>query len=196
MVELGFSDSFLRVDYSDSKDIPKVIPVYPNRKVEYFTFNANQEQNKTKLAAVTTRIERLFSEKDTIAGIKILFDEKMEYQTYLNILDVFFVEDVPTYVINSKFLYVVYFPPVKKDAAYAKWREKHPVMNCGTQDAMRVQRLIDNEQKDLAEREAFQKSFFDNHRYLFMLYFGILLLNVFVLIKFNRNRIYNQKSYI
>lgn len=61
-------------------------------------------------------------------------------------------------------------------------------MNCGTSALMEEEHLRMEEYRKEVKKKEFQKSFFKQQWIVFLGYFGIVLLNVFALIKFNKNQ--------
>jgi hypothetical protein len=164
------------------------------RDYKDFIFNGNLEKEKSNLKKFTLSLREQNSLKDTVHGIKIHLD-KAKYEVFIRVLDILSQEKTNTYAIFGTTIWVLnghaHETPEQK-----KWREEHPPMNCGTQDAINYQIALRKENQRLMEKKDSQKTFFDNHSYLYLIYFGIVLLNIFAVIKFNKDKKYNQKSYI
>ncbi len=150
------------------------------RNYREFTFNGSLESGKNDL-------------------IRFHFGKQMNYEVFIRILDILTIEKTPTYMPYNNKLFIVNGAPSdiererkKREAKYGKQTR----MPCGNPALEARQRAFEEEQQRLLNNENFQKSFFKSHRFLYLALFGIILMNVFMLIKFNKNRIYNQKTYI
>lgn len=199
----SFEEKFgLDLGLQDKESMSKLINDYPlltKRKYKEFTFNGSLESDKNNLIRFQQSLKQQNAIKDTVNGIKLHFGKQMKYEVFIRILDVLTIENTPTYITYNNKLFVVNGAPSdiererkKKEAKYGK----PIVMSCGNPAMEARQRVFEEEQQRLIDNENFQKTFFKKHWHLFLAYFGILLLNIFILIKFNKNRIYNQKSYI
>lgn len=185
-IDIQLSDSFM---VPDTSDFHKLIPIHPKRNIEKYYFDGNKKNDKTKLKHLQKRISKFVAEKDSLNSIKIFFGEKMNYETYINILDIVFIEKVNEYVVNPDFIYIAYFPPKKiksKDITDIR------IITCGYEKA--------NEDFFVEQfKKAEIKLLVKNIRFFWQIPFamlGMIFLNLYFLIKFNRNRKYNQKSYI
>ena len=177
----------------------KDYPLLTKRKYKEFTFNGSLESDKNNLIRFQQSLKQQNAIRDTVNGIKLHFGKQMKYEVFIRILDVLTIENTPTYMPYKNELIIINGAPSdiererkKREAKYGK----PIVMSCGNPAMEARQRAFEEEQQRLIDNENFQKSFFKKQWYLFLAYFGILLLNIFILIKFNKNRIYNQKSYI
>lgn len=130
---------------------------------------------------------------DTINGAKVHLGPKAHYDVFINVIDVIVTEKVPIWGLFKNDFYILGSNNKPK-------RDKSKItatrMNCSTSELMREEYLRTLENRREEEELQFQSSFFKNQWILFLGYFGILLLNIFALVKFNKNRLYNQKSYI
>lgn len=192
-MDLGLPD---KVSYAQLK---KDFPILNQRNYEEFALNGSLETDKNNLAKFQKTLRHFNAVKDTVNGLKLQFGKKMNYEVFIRVLDILTIENTPTYVIWNNELLVVNGAPSdiekerkRREAKYGKQTQ----MKCGTQDVINRQIALQLENQKAMEKEELQKTFFDNHWYLLLAYFTIVALNIFMLIKFNRNRIYNQKSYI
>ena len=186
----------------NKEEIPQMlqnVPCITQRNFKEFKLNGTLETEKDNLQKFQSDLKKLNKIHDTVNGIKLHFGKQMKYEVFIRVLDILTIENTPTYIPIKNDLLIVNGAPSDIKKANEIWEKehgKHTKLFCGTQDAMNRQKEFDELNQKLIANEEFQKSFFNNHWYLFLAYFGIVLLNLFVLIKFNRNRIYNQKSYI
>lgn len=184
-IDIQLSDSFM---VPDTSDFHKLIPIHPKRNIEKYYFDGNEKNDTNKLKYLQKRISKFVAEKDSLNSIKIFFGKKMSYETYINILDIVFIEKVNEYVVNPDFIYIVYFPPEKPKTSLIPIRS----ISCGYEEANKD---FFAKQQRKAERELLIK----NIKLFWQIPFamlGMIVLNLYFLIKFNRNRKYNQKSYI
>jgi len=181
-VDIWLSDNFM---IPDTSDFHKLITIHPKRNIKKYYFDGNEKNDKNKLKHLQKRISMFVAEKDSLNSIKIFFGEKMNYQTYINILDIISIEKVNEYMVNPDFIYIVNFSP-KNEIRISK---DIPLLICGYKS-------IDNQEID---RQIKIDNFINNIKLFWQIPFamlGMIFLNLYFLIKFNRNRKYNQKSYI
>lgn len=155
------------------------------RKYKVFNFDGSDLEKK-KLNEMKLYLRKLRIEKDTVNGIKMHFDSKSYYQTFITTLDILVEEDAPTWAINDNDIYVLgtsnTYKKVKDTIEYQR-------MNCNTSALMAEQRHWELENKNEEEEKVFQISFFQNKwKILSLGYIGLVLLNIFVLVNFNKNK--------
>lgn len=173
-----------------------------NRSYKDFVFNGSLEEDKNILTAFQKSLRHQNTVKDTVNGIKIHFGRQMKYEVFIRILDILVEEDTPTYIPYKNQMLVVIGS--KSDGEWQRKKLEKELgvrfsekpMSCGNPAYQAEQRALERENRERMEMENFRESYFKDHRYLFLAYFGLALLNIYMLIKFNRNRIYIQKSYI
>lgn len=184
-------------DHGSMGQIIKDYPLLNQRNYKEFTFNGSLLSDKNTLDDFQHLLKQQNKIKDTVNGIKLYFGKQMNYEVFIRILDILTIEKTPTYMPYGNELLIVNgsVSDIEREKRRLKQKFGKP-MNCATQANMREQRRYWDEQQELINNENFQKAFFNRHWYLFLAYFGIVLLNFFTLIKFNKNRNYNQKSYI
>lgn len=186
-------------DKKSSQEIEEDYPFLLQRTYKEYTLNGSIESNKEQLADFHKELQRFNKVKDTVSGIKVHFTSQANYEVFIRILDLLAIEDTPTYMLKGDEFIIVNGAPSDIAQQQKKNEEKFgpPIqMNCGTQAAMERQRKWEEEEQRLETAEKERTEFSHRHWYLYMAYGGLILLNVYVLIKFNKNRIYNQKSYI
>jgi hypothetical protein len=184
-VSISLTESYM---IPDTSKVNEFIPIYPKRKIENYIFNGDFKSDNLQLKKVRERIKKLYKDNDSINAVKILFGKRMKYKTYVNILDGLFIDKVPSFVINSNFIYVVNFPP------------KHKKHNLKISNLMKCGYGSANEDywAEQARKKAL-KLFIKNIKQFWQIpvaLLGIIILNIYTLIKFNKNSKYNQKSYI
>lgn len=160
------------------------------RKYKVFNFDGSQSE-KNRLNEMKLYLMKLRVEKDTINGIKIHFGSKSTYQTFITSLDILSEEEAPTWITNKNDIYIL-----GSSNTYKKPKdtiERH-TMNCGTMEVMRQQAYWEEKNRKEEDARVFMVSFFaQKWQLIFCGYFGLVLLNIFTLVKFNKNQNYNQK---
>ncbi|MBB4804336.1 hypothetical protein HNP37_004423 [Flavobacterium nitrogenifigens] len=155
------------------------------RKYKSFYFNdqkSKEEQNLRELRFFTRDLVKRY---DSVNGAKIYFGPKMDYDTFVSVLDIMTEENMPFWAQFSNELYAFAF--AKPDP-----NKKRPFV-CGTSAAtLRYTRLMEEENRK-KELRIFQKAFLKQQWLVFLGYFGIVLISIFALVKFNKNKKYNQK---
>lgn len=156
------------------------------RKYKELNFNNSLVFENGILNKLQADLRQLKKKNDTINGIKIHFGKKTDYAVFVKVLDLFAIEDIPTYFIYKDDIWVL-VPPTRK-LNVGKINNKPIQMYICISGRMSKEDKL--RQKEQIEREKFQLrvSFFKKHWMLFLAYFGIVLLNIFALIKFNKNQ--------
>ncbi len=160
------------------------------REYKVFNFDGSQSE-KNRINEMKLYLRKLRVEKDTINGIKIHFGSKSSYQTFITSLDILVEEEAPTWITNKNDIYIL-----GSSNTYKKPKDtiEHRTMNCCTGELMRQQAYWEQKNRKEEEARAFQVSFFaQKWQLIFCGYFGLILLNIFTLVKFNKNKNYNQK---
>ena len=173
-VYCSFSFSFIEDSVFVEKNIPNI------RKYKDFNFNNSELSEQNKLRELQVSLRKLKKDIDTINGIKIHFGKKANYAVFVEVLDILTVEDMPIYCPYRNDIWVLVPPKPKPN----KYRKILPLMTCGYYEANK-EYWFEMERK--AERE---KKYFLFKKYwiLFLAYFGIVILNIFALIKFNKRK--------
>lgn len=94
-IDIQLSNNFM---VPDTTDFHKLIPIHPKRNIEKYYFDGNEKSDTNKLKLLQNRISKFVAEKDSLNSIKIFFGKKMSYETYINILDIVFIEKVNEYL--------------------------------------------------------------------------------------------------
>lgn len=172
------------------KDLFHEYKISTLRKYKAFAFNGELSE-KNKLEQMAFYLRDLKVKRDTINGIQIHFGPKATYQTFINSIEILTVGDAPTWVINDNDIFVIGSSNTQKK------RKKSGVtntMNCGTMEVMRQNAYWNQKAKKEEEERNFRISFFNEKwKLLFLGYVGIVFLNIFTLVKLNKNQNYNQK---
>lgn len=148
-------------------------PVF--RKYKVFSFDSAEELEKNKLEKMQLSLRELKEENDIINGIKIHFGEKTNYAIFIKVIDILYIEDMPTWQPDEDNIYVSIGP---------KRIKKYFI--CGTQEASRINSLKYQELEKEKSNLIFLNSFFKQQWILFLAYFGIVILNIFAFFKFNK----------
>jgi len=149
------------------------------RKYKDFVFNGEKTQ-ELKLQELRFFVRELVKEYDTINGAKIHFSSKADYNTFVNVIDILTVEKVPTWAPYKDDIYVL-------TSAKPKHKQDHRFI-CGTIAYSRENTLRMEEENKKKELHIFQVSFLREQWILFLGYLGIVFLNIFALVKFNKNK--------
>lgn len=155
------------------------------RVYKEFSFNNSEITESKKLHNLQYVLRKLYRENDTINGVKIHLGNKMNYEVYIRILDILTIEKIYTYVQYKNDFFVLIFPKRKPN----KNLPKLILFECGYAEANKMYFLEQEKERQFQYNLALYKKY----GFLFLGYFGILLLNIFALVKFNKNQNYNQK---
>lgn len=149
------------------------------RKYKDFIFNGEKTQ-ELKLQELRFFVRELVKEYDTINGAKIHFGSKTDYNTFVNVIDILTTEKVPTWAPFKDDMYVL-------ASGKPKQKEDHRFF-CGTGAYSEKNTLRIEEENRKKELSIFQVSFLRQQWIIFLGYLGIVFLNIFTLVKFNKNK--------
>lgn len=173
-----FSFGFIEESVFVKKNIPNI------RKYKEFNFNNSELIEQNKLSELQVSLRKLKKNNDTINGFKIHFGEKANYAVFFEVLEILTIEDMPIYLPYKNDIWVI-IPPARKPS-----KQNVEILHtiCGGVIISKEEELKMEEE---IERREFQLMITNIKKYwiLFFGYFGIVLLNVFALIKFNRRKI-------
>jgi hypothetical protein len=179
------TDSFtvfglLDISFADDKSFQEYkIPIL--RKYKEFDFNGSKSTEKKNLNELQLFLRKLVKKSDTINGAKVHFGAKTDYDVFVNVIDILNVENVPTWAPYKDDIYILVGSKPKKSKIMNQWV-------CGTIEATRKNTMRLQEIEMENKNRQFQISFLKNQWILLLGYFGIVLLNIFALVKFNKNR--------
>ncbi|WP_379683250.1 hypothetical protein [Flavobacterium procerum] len=157
------------------------------RKYKTFNFNENEFTAKEQLNNVKLYLRNLMNKKDTINGIKLHYGSGTHYDVFIKTIDLLAEEEAPAWAINENDVYIFgslnTLKKVKSDTLVA------PMMNCMTGELMARQAYFETKHKKEEEAYQFKITFFKEKWKLISLgYLGLVFLNVFVLVKLNRQQ--------
>jgi hypothetical protein len=163
----------------DSVFLKKEIPNL--RKYKEFSFNNSELLEHNKFKDLEVSLRKLKKENDTINGIKIHFGKSTNYAVFIKVLDILTIAEMPIYCPYRNDIWVL----VQAKPKPSKYKKIIPLFTCGNYEANK-EYYLEMEQK--AEREK-QYFLFKKYWILFLGYFGIVVLNIFALIKFSKRKI-------
>ncbi|WP_344815165.1 hypothetical protein [Flavobacterium cheonanense] len=175
------------LDEEYSKKIIKEKPKLILRNNSTYVFNSSIEKEQNKLDSFQLAIRKLHQSNDSINGIKVHFGKQMNYEVFIRVLDIQAIEKTDTYYQLDNDLYVLGNRKIKKSYKKSMNYEK-----CFYYEANKD---FFAEQKTKANWLLLIKNL-KQYKIVLFAFIGIIILNIFVLLKFNRNRKYNQKSYL
>lgn len=151
------------------------------RKYRVFNFNGSKSTEKQQLNEFKFFLRKLVVEQDTIIGIRTHFGPKTNFEVFVNVFDILESEKAPTFAPYKNDIYIIASSNKAKKTAKRS-------MNCGTMEATRRNTNKLQELEKEKSNRMFMNLFFKQQSILFFSYFGIVLLNVFAVIKFNKNQ--------
>lgn len=142
-----------------------------------------------KLKNLEKPLKKMIQKNDTLVGMKFSFRKHAKYNTYIAAQDLLFMNKAHYYIMYKYDIYVLEIP--KKTPKVKQFFSVLPFI-CGYSEA---------DERYWAEqaKKKGQELFIKNIKRFWqipMALLGIIWLNLYMLIKFNKDRIYNQKSYI
>ena len=149
-----------------------------------FDFNGSKLDEKRSLIKLQFFLRKLVKKSDTINGAKVHLGSKTHYDVFIKVIDIIETEKVPTWGLFKNDFYILGSNNKPK-------RDKSIItgtrMNCGTSEWMRKENLRIQENRRVEEELQFRISFFKKQWIIFLGFFGIVFLNIFALVKFNKN---------
>lgn len=150
------------------------------RKYTIFKFEDTRLKEEQKLKELSFFVHDLVKKYDTINGAKIHFGSKTEYDTFVSVVSIMSEENVPTWVLSEDNIYVLASPKPKPN------RDRGFVCGNGKYSEINTLRMAEESRKK--ELQVFQISFLKQQWIIFLGYFGLVLLNIFTLVKFNKTK--------
>ncbi|MES2544397.1 MAG: hypothetical protein V4548_05895 [Bacteroidota bacterium] len=161
----------------------------PKRDYKSIILNGSEELDKNKLKEARFEINQIYNSKDSIKGIKFVFGNKAIYKTFVEVLDVLTIDNVE-YLTYPNEIYVLYVPK-HHSGKVTKGKIGFGLRTCGIGEYGDYY----NEKRREEEFKLFL-SYYKQKWQILLAYLGIVILNIFALVKFNKNRKFNQKTYI
>ncbi|WP_394774168.1 hypothetical protein [Flavobacterium sp.] len=163
-----------------NKDELEKYKVEDLRKYKIFKFEDNKLKEEQELKELRFFVHDLVKKYDTINGAKIHFGSKTDYDTFVSVISIMSDENVPTWALFKDNMYVLANakPRPKKDRGFVCGNGKYSEIN-----TLRMQE--ENRKKEL---HIFQISFLKQQWIIFLGYLGIVVLNIFASVKFNKTR--------
>jgi len=166
--------------YFPEKSIAKSNLQSIKRNYQVFSFNSSEVLHSKDLENLQAVLRKLNSENDTINGVQIHLGNKMTYEVYVRIWDILAIEQMPTYLQYNNDFFVLMLPKPKPD----KNLEEIVPITCGYWEANKEYILKERKERQFQYISALHKRYW----YLFLGYLGIVVLNIFALVKFNKTK--------
>ena len=150
------------------------------RNYTVFKFEDNKLKEEQKLKELSLFVHNLIKKYDTINGAKIHFGSKTDYDSFVSVISIMSEENVPTWVLSEDNIYVLASPKPKPN------RYRGFVCGNGQFSEMNTLRMAEENRKK--ELRVFQVSFLKQQWIIFLGYLGLVFLNIFTLVKFNKTK--------
>lgn len=168
------------VDVSFSDAVQKKSFLQIKRNYQVFNLNSSEDFEKEKLNDLQLALRKINRKNDTINGIQIHLGDKMQYEVYIRVLDILAIEQMPLFIQNSNDFFVLMMPKPKFKNVF---KEIIP-FKCGYWEANK-DFFLERERKRQLE---YNLSLYKKNWILLSAYLGLVLLNIFALVKFNKSR--------
>lgn len=153
------------------------------RKYKEFDFDKKVEE--IDLNEFETFLKNTIKNRDTVNGAKVNLGNHTNYKTFIDVLDILAVNDVPAYGLFNDSFYIL---GASNKPKKVKGEKEYHRMNCGTAEYSRKMHLRELELKKEEEVRQFQILFLKNQKLIFLGYFALVFINIFALVKFNKNK--------
>ncbi|TDW47337.1 hypothetical protein EV144_105359 [Flavobacterium sp. 270] len=148
------------------------------RKYKVFAFERSIKYNNDSLNKLRFSLKKLRRDNDTINGIRVHFGKKMDYEVFVEVVDILYTENISTWMLYNDDIWI-FERPKREDVETIKEKAQKSCI-C----------YIDHSWGKRQREEEYRKlqDNYKNYWILFLGYFGIVLLNIFALVKFNKNK--------
>lgn len=155
------------------------------RKYKVFDFNEKKSKELRKLNELKFFARDLVKRYDSVNGAVIHFGSKTDYDTFVGVINIMTEEKMPVWALFSDTMYAFAHvkPKIKRDNRFF----------CGTLKYSKENTLRIQEKNRKKELQIFQIHFLKQQWIIFLGYLGLVFLNIFILVKFNKTKNYNQK---
>lgn len=181
-LDFSIADTMVSTKPEENSFTSKIVYL-PRRNFKTISFDGENDENK--IHDLKRSLLKRMTDNDTINGFKLHFGKHCTYQTFISAQDLLFIFNVDFYSAYKNDIYACGLPKKKNDKTLAlSTFDCHVYPIEGWEDEERRRQIA---------------IFIGNAKRFWQLplaLIGIALLNIFAVIKFNRNRIYIQKSYI
>ncbi|WP_264534883.1 hypothetical protein [Flavobacterium sp. N1736] len=150
------------------------------RNNQVFNFNNSEIVEKQNFENLRLALRKLKRENDTLNGIKIHLGNKMTYEVYIRLLDIFIIEKIPNYVQYKNDFFVLMLPKPKQN----KNMPKIIPITCGYWEANKDYFLKIERDKQFA----YVLNLYRKYWVIFLGYLGIVIINIFALVNVNKNK--------
>lgn len=152
-----------------------------------FEFNSSIDNERLKLVKLENELRKLNKSNDSINGLRLHFGKKTSYELFIRVLDILAIEKAETY-------YQI------KDDLFVLGNIKRPSTNVNNIKGFECGYAYANREffAEKARKEQLQmliKLLLQN-KIVLMAYLGIIFLNILTLLNFQKNKRYDQKSYL
>ena len=158
------------------------------RKYEEFVFNSQEKVQIDKFKTLKLSLQKLKKDNDTIKGVKIHLGKHCDYASYIRLLNILSETDMPTWIHYQNDIWVLIGNRSKKQKS-----QNYERMNCGTQDIINRENAILLEIEEKSKKQEFLNAFYKSKWMIFVGYIGIVILNIFSLIKLIKKKKHNVK---
>lgn len=168
-IDISFPDSIQKKGFLQIK-----------RNYQVFNLNSGEDLEKEKLNDLQLALRKIKRKNDTINGIQVHLGNKMQYEVYIRVLDIIGIEQMPMFIQNDNNFFVLMMPKPK----FKNDLKEIVPYKCGYWEANK-DFFLERERKRLLE---YNLSLYKKNWILLLGYLGIVLLNFFALVKFNKNK--------
>ncbi|CAD0005036.1 hypothetical protein FLAT13_02537 [Flavobacterium salmonis] len=158
------------------------------RNYKTFYFEKKKFQEFKELKKLRFFLRNLVKEYYTINGAKIHFGSKTDYDLFISVQNIMIEEKVMNWSLYKDDIYA--FSSARPPKSTNLKPFDHII--CGNGEANKDFWLS---QAKEAERKRLL-SLYKKNWMIFLAYLGIVFINIFALVKFNKNKYYHQKRYI
>jgi hypothetical protein len=170
--------------------------VYSRRQYKIFNFNETEFENEIKLKKMRLYLRSLVEKKDTVYGVLVHFGLQTKYKAFIGVLDILATEKAPIYVLYKDDFYV--WGSKDKPSKIKKNADEQMKTCIVVEEDLSEEKThpfssiydMDDElrRKKKEEEREHLLNLYKKNWIIFPAYFGLVLLNILVLVKFNKTR--------
>ncbi|GGF09547.1 hypothetical protein [Flavobacterium limi] len=117
---------------------------------------------------------------DTVNGIRVHLGKKLSYEVFVEIIDMLYIENISTWMLYDDDIWIFIIPQFKNEVLI---KEKKTTKYCGCVYVEELEKEKKEEEEERGVIDSYRKNWI-----VFPAYLGIVLINIFSLVKFNKNQ--------
>jgi biopolymer transport protein ExbD len=152
------------------------------RKYKVFSFDNSIDHHRNKLNDLRFSLKKLKKNNDEINGIRVHFGKKMSYEVFVEVIDMLYVEGVSTWMLYNDDVWIFVLPKNPNIKVNTVIKEQYVKKYCGCVV------IPEREEEKRKENHIRTLLIYEKSWVLLPGFLGLVLINIFTLVKFNKNK--------